>query len=126
MNNMNQFNAKNALDDELDAFLMELGKRVMEEESVPQVLNLTRYEHVRFVYHVAKMFAEGNGVEVTYSLHDPFNSMGCVTIEGEDIEFNKMKWFCRMGEFADNVDIYPLTNGKIRMTLTFHGLTKPI
>ena len=59
-------------------------------------------------------------------LHKPFQSMGSICLEGEDLVFLQCKQLSRAISFADNVDVFPLTNGKIRFVLTFHGLTKKV
>jgi len=52
-------------------------------------------------------------------------SIGVITVEGEDIVIHDMIGYARAVEFADNLEIYALDSGKVRMTLTFHGVTKP-
>ena len=32
----------------------------------------------------------------------------------------------RVAEFANNMEVYPLVKNRVRLTFTFHGLTKPI
>ena len=41
-------------------------------------------------------------------------------------DFSNSEWFARSAEFADNTEIYPLENGKVRMTMTFHRLAIPV
>jgi hypothetical protein len=47
-------------------------------------------------------------------------------MEGDALEFSDCKRLGRAIEFADNVEIFPLIDGKVKMALTFHGLTAPI
>lgn len=49
-------------------------------------------------------------------------SSGDIIIEAEEIRFVGTKWFARIAELADNIDVYPLTDGAIRMTVGFYGL----
>ena len=52
--------------------------------------------------------------------------MGSISVEGPMLEFDCPEWFSRVAEFASNTEVYPLAKNKVRMTFTFHGLTKPI
>ena len=53
-------------------------------------------------------------------------SVGVVRVEGVSLEIADAKWFSRAAEFATNTEVYPLTNGKVRMTFTFHGFLKEV
>jgi len=52
--------------------------------------------------------------------------MGSICIEAEQLEFENCRWLARAIRFASNVEVYPLTSGKIRLVLTFHGLLKKL
>jgi len=71
-----------------------------------------------------KRLTTGSAMQVTYTMHDPFPSMGSITVEGDHLAFSDCKWLGRALEFASNVEVYPLSNGGVRMVLTFHGLVK--
>ena len=73
-----------------------------------------------------RYITKGQNVTVSYKLHEPFKSMGSVSVEGEQLVFDKPEWFARVAEFASNTEVYPLAKQAIRMTFTFHGLTKTI
>jgi len=65
-------------------------------------------------------------MQISHEIHEPFSSMGSICIEAEQLEFENCRWLARAIRFASNVEVYPLTSGKIRLVLTFHGLLKKL
>lgn len=111
---------------ELDELIECIGQWILEDEQQPSALQPIRLQMMNFSYSILKHIAEENGMTVSYELHKPFQSMGSICLEGEDLVFLQCKQLSRAISFADNVDAFPLTNGKIRLVLTFHGLTKKV
>lgn len=111
---------------ELDELIECIGQWILEDEQQPSTLQPIRLQMMNFSYSILKHIAEENGMTVSYELHKPFQSMGCICLEGEDLVFLQCKQLSRAISFANNVDAFPLTNGKIRLVLTFHGLTKKV
>lgn len=111
---------------ELDMLIAELAEMAKEEESGPSVLSIGKYKQVEFVYECMKYLMQGTDTKITYELFEPVKTMASVSVECEDIEINDVVWFSRAVRFASNVEVYPLTNGKLRMTFTFHDFTKLI
>ena len=103
-----------------------LGARIEEDEKRTAFLNLPKARQVCAVFAMAYKLFEGTNTKVNYELHKPYQSMGYVTIEGSEIVFKKALWLSRLAEFASNFEIYPLKNGRLRLTYTFHGLTVPV
>lgn len=110
----------------LDSIVLAIGEIAEEEDAKTAVLSEIKLQQIRFTYSVLRYLTKDKAVKLTYKLHEPFKSMGSVSVEGEDLSFTNAEWFARAAEFASNVDIYPLVNGKVRITFTFHGLTTPI
>ena len=120
---MNQYEeTQNELDELIDL----IGQWILEDEQQPSALQPIRLQMMNFSYRILKHIAEENGMTVSYELHKPFQSMGSICLEGEDLVFLQCKQLSRAISFADNVDVFPLTNGRIRFVLTFHGLTKKV
>ena len=111
---------------ELDELIDYIGQWILEDEQHPSTLQPIRLQMMNFSYRVLKHIAKENGMTVSYELHKPFQSMGSICLESEDLVFLQCKQLARAISFADNVDVFPLTNGRIRFVLTFHGLTKKI
>lgn len=119
-------NSDKNIDKEFEG-LFEKFKEVLEnDKKIATVVNLPRMEQLDFVYVAAKKKAKGKDVVVKKRIAQPLKTMGSVSIEGECIEFVGTEWFARLAEFANNTEIYPLVNNRIRITFTFHRLTVPI
>jgi len=104
-----------------------LWKKVSEAESEPAIVNLPRVLQVEFAYAVMKYLAKDiPGSKLSYQLNEPFKNMGTVTLEAKQLVFTKREWFARAAEFASNMEIYPLADGRVRLTLTFWGVAKPL
>jgi len=109
---------------ELDELIESISQWILEDEMKPGILNPPRVQQMRFSHSVMKRLTTGSAMQVTYTMHDPFPSMGSITVEGDHLAFSDCKWLGRALEFASNVEVYPLSNGGVRMVLTFHGLVK--
>ncbi|MBE6926932.1 MAG: hypothetical protein E7467_00335 [Ruminococcaceae bacterium] len=107
-----------------DEILNELLQRTDRMEAGEIPINIQRVDQLRFAYAGAQKYASGINVDVRMCENMPFVGMGSVQIEGKTIAFTNTEWFARIAEFANNTEIYPLTNGNVRVTFTFYGLTK--
>ena len=121
-----EFNSDEDVWEMLDNVVVTVGEAVMVDESKPAVLNPIKIQQMQFAYGVLKYLTKGTGAKLTYALNEPFKSMGSISVEGKNLTFTNAEWFARAAEFASNTEVYPLTNGNVKMTLTFHGLVRPI
>lgn len=127
MNNFEErFNDEEEISDALDTLISTIGEAIEADESKPGVLNPIRLKQMQFSYSVLKYLSHGKNIKISYALHEPFKSMGSISVEGKSIDFTNAEWFSRVAEFASSTEIYPLVNGNVRMTLTFHGLINPV
>lgn len=116
-------------ENELNQFIDGLGEFLNEVKAASTGTYLRdemRVQQLLFSYAVMKKYTSGIDVTVDCKVHEPVESMGSVTIEGREIDLGNMEWFCRAAEFSNSTEIYPLVNGKTRLTFTFHGLVKKI
>jgi len=120
------FASEEEMNDELDAILLALGEQIEADESRTSVLNPVRMRELLYTYKAVKLLVRGSSAKVTYKLHQPFQSMGSVSITGKEILMRNPVNFIRAAKFASNVEAYPKTDGTVCMTFTFHGLTVPI
>ena len=111
---------------QLDSLLDAVGELIEKEDQQAQILNFPRVKQLEFALEALKILLKDQDVKITSKLNEPFKSMGSVSVEGKNIMFSRTKWFNRVAGVASNVEVYPLTNGNIRMTFTFHGLTVPL
>lgn len=111
---------------EMDALLDCLGQWILEDEQQPHIVNPARYQQFQLAHNVLQKLTADTGMKVSYEIHEPFSSMGSISIEGEQLEFYNCRWLAKAIGFASNLEVYPLTSGKIRLVLTFHGLAKKV
>ncbi len=106
---------------EFDAFVESLAR--LRRDSV-SILNLPRVRAMRFACAAIKKVLRESGCFATIicKQSDLAPDVGFVSVEGKEIDIRNMEWFCRAAEFADNTEVYPLTNGKVRMTFGFNNL----
>ena len=113
------------MDEETKMLFEELERAIADEESEPQLLNIPRLIQMVHAYKQLQNIASDNW-KISSSTHAPFTSMGVICIEADDFIFDQMQVFQQIVANASNVEIFPLTNGNIRMNITFHGITKRV
>ena len=121
-----EFHSEEEVQEMLDATILAIGSAIETDEQRAGLLNPMKMQQMQFAYGVLKYLTKNSGSKITYELNAPFKSMGSISVEGTCLKFTNTEWFSRAAEFASNTEIYPLANGKVRMTLTFHGLVRPL
>ena len=120
------FSSEEEIEKMMDELVSSLGEVIAADESKTAILVPNKLQQMQFVHSVVKYLMKGTNAKVTYVLNSPFKSMGSIFLEAKEIKFADMKWLGRIMKLANNVDIYPLTNGNVKMAITFHGLVRPI
>lgn len=108
---------------ELEELIASLGSWILEDESVPGLLNVSKMAQLHFSHRLMQKLAQDSQMQVQCKTYEPFKSIGSIIIKGDQLEFSNCKWLGRAMEFASNVEVYPLRSGGVRLALTFHGLT---
>ena len=121
-----EFNSEEEVQEMFDSLIASIGPVIMEEEERVSVLSPIKIQQMQFAYGVLKSLTKETGAKLSYALNEPFKSMGSISVEGKNLSFANAEWFARAAEFASNTEIYPLSSGKVRLTMTFHGLVRPI
>ena len=103
-----------------------IGRWIIEDETRPSILDPLRMEQFLFVSTVLEKMIQDTDMKISVTMHEPFNSMGSICMEGDTLEFSDCKRLGRAIEFSNNLEIFPTNDGKDRLVLTFHGLTTPI
>jgi len=114
------------VDAALDTLVTVVAHTSRVEDNRTQIVNPITMQHLLYTYKILKYLTKGAGTKVTYELHEPYKSMGSVTVCGKNITFAKPEWFMKAVELAANFEVYPKTDGTVEMNFTFHGLTKPV
>lgn len=122
-----EFMTDEEVEEMLDSIVTTVCETVAKEEDRAAIINPYRIQHVAYTYKILKYLTKGQkGVKVTYELHEPFKSMGSVSITGHELNFRKPDWFMKAVELASNFEVYPKNDGTVQLNFTFHGLTTPI
>lgn len=121
-----EYASDSEIDEAMDSLVISVANDIAQDESRTSIINPYRMQQLLYTYKVMKYLMKGTSAKVTYKLHEPYQSMGSVSVIGKDIEFKKVSWFLRAAELASNYEVYPKTDGTVCMTFTFHGITTPI
>lgn len=120
-----EFMSEIEFEETTDSFLEYIREQGGFDENI-SVLNPMKLKAIKYTYSAMKYLTKGTGAKVTYELHKPFNSMGSVSVVGKNLTFSNPNWIMIAARLASNFNVYPKTDGSIRMDFTFHGLTKSI
>ena len=63
--------------------------------------------------------------EIILEILDEFN-MGSVTVELPELQIYNPADFIKVISECDNFEVYPLTNGNMRLSVTFHGVLRSV
>lgn len=121
-----EYASDSEIEEAMDSLVISVANDIAQDESRTSIINPYRMQQLLYTYKVMKYLMKGTSAKVTYKLHEPYQSIGSVSVTGKDIEFKKVSWFLRAAELASNYEVYPKTDGTVCMTFTFHGITTPI
>ena len=121
-----EYASDSEIEEAMDSLVISVANDIAQDESRTSIINPYRMQQLLYTYKVMKYLMKGTSAKVTYKLHEPYQSMGSVSVTGKDIEFKNVSWFLRAAELASNYEVYPKTDGTVCMTFTFHGITAPI
>lgn len=107
---------------ELDALVECYRDAIEKEDNAPAILNMSRADQFQFALAVLTYIMRGKDVKVTCKTNEPVRTTGVIYAEGKTLEFGSVKWFLRIAEFADNIEVYPLEKDAVRMAFMFYDL----
>lgn len=92
-----------------------------------KILNMQKYNTmVKSAMLLKNTIAETKDeFEVTVDVIETFNT-GTVSAELDEMTLFHPQRFASIISLADNVEIFPLINGKIKLSLTYQGVLKTI
>lgn len=103
-------------------WLGELVTRIEKEEQEMCIRDCEKEEMVLQMYDALKRSVEK--ATVSYELNAPFKSMGYVSLVGKSVDVFEPEIFACATKLADNVEMYPKTDGTVQINFSFHGLMK--
>lgn len=105
--------------------LLELFKEKMKEDGkVVRVPNEEKIALVRRLHQIVSNIV--TGADVKLRLHEPFNNMGVIEIEGKKVLIEDTGLFAQLATCADNFNAYSRVDGRVHMDFTFYGVTVPV
>lgn len=108
----------------LDALVEMLKKS---ENGRVKVVNPMRYAQLRKAAADLKVLLHETTEEFEMEVKtDPLFNYGAITVELENMCVANPIAFAQAVCAADNFEVYPLVNGKIRMDITFHAVLETI
>ena len=110
----------------LDAIVSAFGEQIEADEERTSFLNLDTKRLMTASFLALKKAIEGDSVKVQYHPHEPYTSMGFISITGKNVHVTDPKMFSAISQLASNMEAFPKTDGSIQINLTFHGLTEHI
>lgn len=124
MNDYDELELENEKEAEeaLDALVEYLSEAMQPRDGAVRVLNPLRIDNVRLCASVLKKFVLGEDAKIEWEIHKPIESAAYISLEGKSLFLNDTRWLARVGELANNMEVYPLADGSIRMTFTFYGV----
>lgn len=120
------FSSEEEVEQALDEFIDAFRDDIESENRKVTVLNGLKLKQMQFAHSVLRYITRSTGATVTYELNEPYKTMGSISVEGPMLVFHNPEWLARVAEFASNTEVYPLAKNRVRMTFTFHDLTRPI
>lgn len=90
-----------------------------------RIIDPIRYSEMEECYQAMRMIAKENDGKLTYEV-SPECGFGSIQLESNDLVLYAKRGYSRSLMLADNLEVYPLENGKIRTALMFFGITKAI
>ena len=120
------FTSDEEVNEMIDSIVVTLNDAINEDETGVSVLDANKLRQLQFTYLALRYMSKGSRARVTYTLNEPYTSVGYVSITGRNIQLKHPEWFAKIADYASNMEVYPKTNGTVQINFTFHGLTKRI
>ena len=116
---------------EVDAFLDWLNDKEDKYCNEPrlQVINQKRLKEFEYAFiNITRIVKKASpDAIIEYDLNDGFNTgHGGIQIETDELSTTKIKEFIEAIKFASDFEVFPLTNGNIKIILGFKGLLDDI
>lgn len=92
-----------------------------------KLLNVPRYAQLmKAATNLQRLIAETvpEGF-LAIEFENDFN-LACISTELPELSVTEIRSFCTILQNADNLEIYPLTNGHLRLDITFQRMLKTI
>lgn len=92
------------------------------------ILNISRVKDMNTAYKLISesLWAACCDAKVSCGYGELGSRIGYVEVEGKSIDLANLGYFAHAANLADNTEVYPLADDRVRMTLTFRKFLLPI
>lgn len=116
---MTDYEAEEAFDDIILAF----DGQGDQDMTAVSIVNPERLKCIALAYKIIKYLIKGKNVKFAYDIHEPYTSMGSISVVGRELKVENPTLFVKVVKLASNFEVYPRTDGTVQMDFTFHKLT---
>ena len=107
-----------------DEMLKKLEELKELRHSKTAVLDTRRLDQIREDHRKLCQLVGDPAAKVTCCLLMPFDHTSNITVEADDLILFDPKGLAEVISRSDHVEVYPLTNGKVRMVLHYENLVR--
>ena len=104
--------------------------KYIRELPIPEVsvLNPARVKQMQFVYAMIKNVLQETGSDAVIEVKtgEPLPTTGVIWVHGADLNIANTEGFARASEFANSMQIYSISENRVRISFMFYGLLNPI
>ena len=86
------------------------------------IINKDALQRLSFVIKELKRIVNGDKIKIHTTMHSIIKSVCSINVIGENIVITDTNAFLSVFNLIPNLDIYPLTDGRVRMDFTIHDL----
>lgn len=109
---------------EAELFLLETMKSAPFTES-KKLIDIDRVSQIKKLYDELKLVMPTKA-RISLHLNEPFNDMSYISIVSSKIKMPYGEYMNYLFSIADNMEIYPQTDGMVRINIGFYNTTKEI
>lgn len=111
---------------DLDNLMDIIAQKIAEDETGVSVVDSQKMQCIEMVSEAMKQIITGTDVKISCELHEPYASMGAVSVVGKEIIVTDTKSFALAAKLASNIEVYPKVDGTTQINFTFHNLTRKV
>ena len=119
-----QYNSQNENMEDIEKLSDDIAKDFGQYlDSSVSIVNPIRCKILAEVYKVLADNLKGNGITMSYELHQPLNNMAYIHIIAPSVRFKNTEEVIDALHAADTIGVYVKNDGRVEMEVTFYGIT---
>lgn len=110
----------------IDKTIINIGKFLNEENKKPSIINVDNTNNMFKVLSIVKNISNGKNIEISYSMHKPFNNCGSIQVVGDKISISNIRGLLLAINMSSTFSAYPRKDGLVEINFDFDNLTDTI